>query len=137
MYPANYCALSESSGNTWKHLASISLELLLALTAVLSCVAASALLRLLVILFVACQYTSRPPSPRTLHALLRGQAPRVLQLKETVEEAKVEAEEISRLALGRQASQAGRQQPDPATGRVDDQPLDTSMDESVQDNLVK
>lgn len=65
--------------------------------------------------------------------------PGVLQLKETVEEAKVEAEEISRLQLqGAQTSQvAGRQQPDPATGELADQPMDTSMDESVQDNLVK
>ena len=84
----------------------------------------------------ACPQESSPtPSHPDAAAVL---SPRVLQLKETVEEAKVEAEEISRLALGRQASQgAGRQQPDPATGQVDDQPLDTSMDDSVQDNLVK
>ena len=51
----------------------------------------------------------------------------------------MEAEEISRLQLqGAQTSQmAGRQQPDPATGELADQPMDTSMDESVQDNLVK
>ena len=60
------------------------------------------------------------------------------QMKEVVEEAKAEAEEISALPFRGDASQAmGRQLPDPATGQIPEGALDSSMDDAVSENLVK